>query len=343
MGALAVQQGRGRPRSRLYQVAHRIAARFEPQVAQAFLRSVERLAKRIDEAVLRSALVSQSIEQVYAAVGANTLELLLLNAGLTEALERTATTTGQTGASILSDVLGVEVRFNATDPNAILFAREQSNRLIVAVTEDVREAVRIIVASGQAFGLTIDEQAVAIRQLVGLRPAHVTAPLNFARELREGTFRRSRLLHDPTLPPRQRRAMRRRVLGEIDEKLGSGDVSEAWIAEQQARYADNLRSRRALDIARTETLRSSNFGQRENWRQAKRDGHLPETARRMWIVTPDDRLRETHAAVPGMNPDGVLIDSGVYDTPLGPSTGPPLEVNCRCAEGLVFPGLEGVL
>jgi hypothetical protein len=59
-------------------------------------------------------------------------------------------------------------------------------------------------------------------------------------------------------------------------------------------------------------------------------------------VTPDDRLRETHAAVPGMNPDGVALD-GTFETPLGRSSGPPLEPLCRCGEGLSFPGHKGVL
>lgn len=340
---LAVQQSRGRPRSRLYQIAHRISGRMEPRVADAFLRAIRRLESRIDEVALLSALASRNLATIQAAVRAGELGVLLTTSGMTNLFQRTAVATGQANAEVLSGVMEVQFSFRAVDPNAVMFAREQSAQLVVEITDDLKEAIRIVVATGAQVGLTPVQQATAIREIVGLPSIWADAPLNFAEELRAGRFRRSRLLHDPRLPPRQRRGMRSRVIAEIEERLEAGTADEAWITEQQRRYAENLRSRRALNIARTESIRSANFGQRESWRQARRDNVLPETATRHWIVTPDDRLRETHAAVPGMNPDGVPIDGGVYDTPLGPSSGPPLETNCRCSEGLTFPGLEGIL
>jgi hypothetical protein len=69
---------------------------------------------------------------------------------------------------------------------------------------------------------------------------------------------------------------------------------------------------------------------------------LPATARRVWIVTPDARLRPEHAAIPRMNPDGVGLDEP-FRTPDGDFLNPPIDPNCRCGVGLIFPGLAGVL
>jgi hypothetical protein len=320
----------GRPRSRLFWIARRISRRFGPEVAAAYLRAVSRLQAGIDGAALESAIASGDLNQVVSAIGPTRLGAIFLGSdSLAEILEKTAKATGIAGAEVLSGALGVSVQFNRVDPNVVLYARQQSSTLVVAITEDVREAVRIVVAIGAAEGLTVRQQAVAIRQVVGLPPNWAAAPSSLARELKEGRFTSSRRL-SAIDKARIRKALR------------TGTVTESFVDEMRAKYAASLTNRRALNIARTETLRSSNFGLREEWRQAQQQNVLPATARRMWIVTPDDRLRDTHAAVPGMNPDGVPI-GGAFQTPLGPSFGPPLEPLCRCGEGLVFPGRKGVL
>lgn len=321
----------GRPRSRFFQIAHRIARRFEPRVAQAFLAAVSRLQRQIDLADLESAVASGNLDVILSAVASGGDIGNILDASkLADVLNRTAVTMGTAGADVLSDVTGLEARFNVLDPRTVLFARAQAAQLIVAVTEDVKEAVRIILSTGHVAGLTVKDQARAIREVVGLPPNWAAAPGNLARELRAGTFTESRRLS----------AIDK---AQIRSRLSRGTVDEAFIQKMEKRYADSLINRRAQNIARTETLRSANFGMREGWRQAIKQGVLPKTSMRVWVVTPDDRLRETHAAVPGLNPNGVPVDGGAYQTPLGPSFGPPLEPNCRCSEGLIFPGLTGVL
>jgi hypothetical protein len=333
MTALAVQQlppKSGRPRSRFYTIAQRIASRFEPAVAAAFLRSIERLIAHIDEADLLSAIASGNLNLIAGAAGAGRLEGFIgTDETLRRALANTAAATGRASAEILSDASGLAFRFNAFDPNVVMFARTQTAELVVAVGEDVREAIRIVVALGNEVGLTVEQQARAIREVVGLPPNWANAPLNLRRELEVGRFTHTRRLS----------AVEK---AQIRKRIREGTIDEAFISRMERRYAESLRNRRALNIARTETLRASHHGQRVSWRQATRDGVLPATARRMFIVTPDDRLRETHAAVPGMNPDGVGLDEP-FRTPLGSFMDPPIEVNCRCGVGLVFPGLTGVL
>ena len=326
---IAVQQA-GKPASRFYEVVHRIADRFSPAVAQAFLNAVAKLVVRIDDVALASGIAAMDLAQINAAIGAERLaDLLAQDPALRDALYRTAVETGRAGANVLEDTAGIAFRFNSADPNIVLFARTQVAELVVAVGDDVKEAIRLVVALGSEYGITPVQQARAIRQVVGLPPNWAEAPLNLAAELRAGRFTDTRRMSAVDK-------------AQIRSRLAKGTVNEAFIDRMQVKYANSLRNRRALNIARTETARAANHGQNEGWKQATRAGVLPKSARRVWIVTPDDRLRETHRMVPIMNPDGVALDQP-FQTPLGPSMGPPLEVNCRCSLGLVFPGLTGVV
>jgi hypothetical protein len=328
MIATARNQSRGRPRSRFFAITHRIADRFGPAAAAAFIESITRLQEGIDAAELRSAIAAGSIAQIESAVSPSRLQSLFAGGdSLQEVLTRTAQTTGRAGADVLTGVLDVRVRFNALDPNVVMFARQQSAQLVVAVTEDVREAIRIVTAVGSAEGLTTVQQARAIREIVGLPPNWARAPLNLRNEILEGNFNETRRLSATDK-------------AQIRSRIARGTVTEEFADRMQTRYSRSLLNRRAQNIARTETIRSGNHGQHEGWRQAINDGHLPDTARRHWVVTPDDLLE--HWMVPGMNSDGRGMDE-MFDTPEGPVLNPPSRTNCRCGVGLSFPGLRGVL
>ena len=325
----------GRPRSRLHEIATRIAARLSPQVAAAFLDAIARLQRQIDEAALRSALASGNPDVVAAAIatGGNLATILLGGDALLErALLAASRAMGRAGADVLAGVTGLETSFNAMSPNVVLFAREQAAQLVVGVSEDVREAIRIVIALGEEQGLTVVQRAQAIREIVGLPPNWARAPLNLAQELREGRFTATRRLSATDK-------------AQIRSRLAKGTVDDAFIARMQARYTASLINLRAKSISRTETARAVSHGQREQWRDAQAQGVLPDNVRRVVIVTPDERLRELHAAVPGMNPDGVKIGEP-FTTPWGLLMGPPWDAdpyNCRCSEGLIWPGLKGVL
>lgn len=323
----------GRPRSRLYEIVHRIEDRFGPRVAAAYAEAVLRLQSGIDEAELASAVAAGNVDAILSAIRPSRLSAIFAGKdSLSELLQRTAGATGDAGAKVLSGALGVDVSFNRIDPNVVMYARERAATRVVAVSEDVKEAVRIVVAVGAADGLTTRQQARAIREIVGLPPSWASAPLNLARELREGTFTQTRRFS----------AVDKARIG---KRLREGTVTESFIEEMRGKYARSLTNRRALNIARTETAFSANHGLREGWRQADKQGVLPATTKRVAIVTPDERLRPDHAAVPLMNEGGIGLKEA-YDTPWGPQPGPPWPAdpyNCRCSEGLIFPGREGVL
>jgi hypothetical protein len=84
---------------------------------------------------------------------------------------------------------------------------------------------------------------------------------------------------------------------------------------------------RAELIARTESMRAANEGQREAWDQAVEAGLLPDDARKVWIAA-GDPCPECEVL------DGEEVDLG-EDYPGDGGDGPPLHPNCRCTEGVV--------
>jgi HK97 family phage portal protein len=114
-------------------------------------------------------------------------------------------------------------------------------------------------------------------------------------------------------------------------------------AEAAARFADKLRRRRAMNIARTETILAANSGQQALWEEGAAAGLLDQSKfKRVWITTPDDRLCPFCASLNGatvelteqFNPGEVARSDGSPVT-LNPVLVPPLHPSCRCAVGLV--------
>ncbi|KKN22950.1 hypothetical protein LCGC14_0909930 [marine sediment metagenome] len=304
---------------RFHNTARRIADQFGPQTARAWARAVANVQDAIDEKALRAALAAKDLAQVDAAVSASRFGKALQ--ALEDPFARTAGATGTASAETLEEA-GFIMQFNATHPNVILFARDQAAALVVDVTADVREAIRTVVALGAQEGLTIVKQAQAIRQVVGLPPPWAEAPLRLGKELREG---RAAAATGRRLSATTKQEIRRRI--------SRGTVTEAFIERMQERYSKSLINRRGLNIARTESLRAANFGQQDSWVQAMRQKVLPRDSRRFWIVTPDEKLSETHARIPGMNPNGRSMTEP-FQTTEGPFMFPPSRPNCRCGIGL---------
>jgi hypothetical protein len=122
-------------------------------------------------------------------------------------------------------------------------------------------------------------------------------------------------------------------------ELVAQGVGDEQVRRLVARYAANWRKWRALNIARTESIRSAARGQQELWEQmATQDFLPPDETRRRWVVTPDERLCQICAPMPqqlvGLRQrfrtgDGNLVDH------------PPAHPQCRCATVLVFRNPDG--
>jgi len=118
---------------------------------------------------------------------------------------------------------------------------------------------------------------------------------------------------------------RERINNAVVEALDGGSIRDA-ISDIVAQIGDNDR---AELIARTETMRAANEGQRQSWQQAVDEDLLPPNVRREWIATADTNVCPLCEELNGKR---TTLD-GEYPDPGG--DGPPLHPNCRCTEGIV--------
>lgn len=117
--------------------------------------------------------------------------------------------------------------------------------------------------------------------------------------------------------------IRKRIRLAVTELQEDGDWDFAYDRILHAVGDEN----RADLIARHETMLAADEGQRQGWDQAVDAGLLPEGTRRVWIVTPDERLCPICAALE----DKTAPLGGVYP---GGFDGPPAHIQCRCTEGI---------
>lgn len=300
----------------------RIADRFGTEAAVEWTKTVVGHSQAISDLALRSAIASRNLQLIEAAVNPVKLQRALQRA-MQPPLIGTVRTVGQESAQVLNRY-GIGVQFNAAHSDVINFARQQAAELVADVPKEVKQVIAEVVARGAERGLTIEEQASAIKQVVGLPPNWLNAVDNFGVELQSGDIAA---------------ATSRRLSGRAKQQIRSaakrGTLTDSFIQRMQGEYAESLLHRRALNIARTETLRSANHGLTQSWIQARAQGELPATARRFWLVTPDDRLSPEHARIPGMNPNGRGLNEPFFTTE-GVHMYPPSRPNCRCTVGLGF-------
>lgn len=306
------------------------------EVERSFLRVIGRLRGRIDMAALTAAIRAGDLNRAERIVGASSLaDSLATGRGsvvdrLTEALRAG----GESASSQLPpNVGGLVGSLDLTNPEAVRYLRETRPALIREVTTETQEAVRQVLERGMTEGLTAPRMAREIRGLVGLTRERASHVQNFRRQLETGEI-------GGGTPPWDRRlsaveARQARAL------FDAPSPDPAKVDALVARYAESLTNRRAKDIARTETHRAFTEGKQALWEQGQELGYLdPGATRRVWIVTPDERLRASHRAIPGMNPRGVGLNEP-FRTPwgrdvMGPGDDDENLIGCRCDVALEF-------
>lgn len=209
---------------------------------------------------------------------------------------------------------GIGMAFDRTNPAARAWAEARAAELVTEVTGETRASIRAIIARAFSDQIPPREAARLLRKVVGLTSRQAWAVIEVRFQLQEAA------------PGALVRA------GAVKVRVPRDGASPSFIARVAAAYSDRLIRQRALLIARTETMRASNEGQRQLWLQARQAGLLTGTERREWIVTPDDRLCERCEAMEGQLRG---LDEPFEDPLTGEQAlAPPLHPNCRCAMGL---------
>ncbi len=276
-----------------YRAIHRVADALAPGMVNTFVEAVRRVAGATALSDLEAALERGDLAAAEAAVPWERLPAEL--AGVSVAIRQGFEQAAQASARYLPPRLRLELRFDLLNPRAVDWVRSHSGELIREVTDETRLAVRDVIRRAFEEGMHPYESARHIRNMVGLTQRQAQAVDNF----------RKRLIEEG-------------VKGEkLDKRVEA--------------YRQRLLRKRAENIARTETLRASNEGQQELWRQAAEQGLInPAQVKREWIVTPDDRLCEMCAPMDGQK---VGLEEP-FQSELGAVMTPPLHPMCRCATRL---------
>lgn len=234
---------------------------------------------------------------------------------------------GDLGASIAS-ANRIEFGFRVSEPTSARFLSNYQAERIRQIGDEMRNTISQIIDRETRLGESPINMARKIRQGLGLTANQEQAVYNYRQSLING--QRSALerrLRDARYDPSVARAMKEGV-----------PLSKEKIDKMVDAYRRKFISRRAQNIARTESMAMVQSGQDQYWQQVVRSGIVKQDQiRRKWIVTMDSKLRDSHAAIPALNKDGVGLNEP-FRSPLGmirypgdPSASPANRINCRCA------------
>ena len=287
---------------RFYATLHRLADGKRGATERAFLRALQAAKGKIDQDALRAAVESGNVEAILHALHVQDTLVPTLKAGLERQLGTiVATAKLSTDVMLTARVRALAIKptqpktWTVVDPGPTDYLRERSGALIRDITETTRTSIRKVLARGQTQGLTWKEKADQIESMIGLT------------ERQAGWVEAYR-----------------------EKLLDTGGMDQELVDD----FAARLVRQRAESIARTETMRAANAGHDMALKRRIDAGDLDaDTLRRVWLVTPDDRLCPRCAAIPDMNPEGVGADEP-FQTDEGPVDLPPLHPNCRCVTAI---------
>ena len=295
-----------------------IADSFQPAMRAAFLAAiaamkqevpVDQLTALLEEAEQTPLKLAEALDEEAFSVFDE------LQAKLKEDLKTELTAVVERAA--LPTVAEFGLDFSVVNERAIRFATDEAQQVAFEVGVETRRAISDIVAMGLREGVAPRQQALLIREIVGLT-------------------RRDALAVD------------RFLKGAIDSGL-----NRTRAQAQAKRMAARLLKRRAENIARTETIRAANMGTQLGWDAAQDAGLLPRGTLKVWIATSDSRTCPICAVLDGNTVDSrgsfdvsreatsFTIDGDeirvTATRPMKrPSTTrtPPSHPSCRCTIGL---------
>ena len=308
------------------------ADKLEPKIRRAFLRAVKEVQGTINMTALATALESGNLNGALRIVGVDRLIPLLQGQGMPidensfkEEWASTFSAGGNAAIAALPKAIQIGMSFTLVNPRAVETIDAMAGEAIVGITNNTRIAVRGVIRRGFTDRISPVKMAREIRQMVGLTDGMSQAVLNYRRGLED------------RIPGTQNRRISGPDKQIVRRHIKHGGLTQKQINDLTAKYNVSLLNRRALNIARTETVRASNAGQNELWRQGIDQGYIKRNARKKWLPTYDKRLRDNHRVIPSMNSGGVRVNA-YFNTPTGPALSPPPPndaVNCRCGMALV--------
>ena len=304
----------------------RILSKLEPEFRQAFLTAVQDIQSAVSLAELERAINQGDYNSIFNDID----ELLEFGAffAFTRAIQNTIQAGGDIAHLWAKQDMGFLHRLLVTENiTANLITSYQSTR-IREISDSIKGSIQRAVMQGYYANKSPKQIARSIKKMIGITYKQQVYIDNYEKELREGSAEAlERKLRDKRYD--------RAVTGAIS---GKKKLTEKQIENIVTKYREKFVIHRAEVIARTESIRLFNIGQREYWEQAQRSGKIyRDNIKRFWIPTYDGKLREAHRSIPIMNKEGVGFDEP-FSSPLGnimfpgdPNATAGNTVNCRCS------------
>lgn len=270
------------------------ADKMQGRIKQAYLDAIESVrgdltVREISAALERgdAARVMELLnldERLASALGGSGLQPGIRN--VRQALQETFAAGAQAAMQTLPQQIGVDLAFNLMNPEAVKFLDSYTFNLIRETTQQTRDSVQAVIVRAFREGGHPYEQARSIRDMIGLTTTQEVAVANYRSALEDGgasDLRNAlgRSLRDGRYDRGLLRAIR-------EEQPVSPERIDAMVDRYRERYLKY----RAETIARTESIRASNKGQRELWRQAVEQDLMSDDAQREWQASDDERQCE---------------------------------------------------
>lgn len=317
------------------------AYQFKPALRRAFLRALALARVHLDEDELAEAIQHNNLE--------GAAQLLLgqapspLWSELNHAIRLAVTkATGAFSAQMAIDgAPALRVVFGIQNPHALEALRTSQLTLIREVDAKTRAGIKAYLTDSLHMGrspTSIIHQLVGNVQhdgtrkggILGLTERQARAVSNYRKYL-EGLDARAleRALRDKRFDTTVARAI-----------ADSEHLNPDYITKLVGRYEANYLAYRAEVIARTESLKALQLGQKMAWDEAVSQGSVSADAlTKRWVTAKDERVRPAHADM-----EGVVVGYDELFEPedSGPVWAPPAMPNCRCI-AWIRPTVERVI
>jgi hypothetical protein len=304
------------------------ADRMEPRIAEAFLGALDRLRERMPVEEIAARLQAGGVEGVVELLPEDAIgnDMQEVRAAITAAVVQG----GEVAAEITPPAVGPQGRtdfvFNVANPRTQEMAERITSTRIREITQDVQDSIRETVTEGVTAGRNPRDTARTVRESIGLTRRQAQSVQNYRRALETGDA------------DALRRELRDRRFDATVRRLIDGQqVDQGKIDRMVERYRERLVRHRSEVIARTESTRAIQGGQKAFMEQQIEEGRIERRQlRRFWHTSRDEKVRSSHRQIPSMNPNGVAQDEA-FRTPLGPLEFPgdpsgsaENTINCRC-------------
>jgi hypothetical protein len=314
---------------------------IEPRIRDAFLAAIQRVVDKVVIKALEDRLRVGDIEGALRAVGLDPNDFAALRNEIVAAYGAGGSAVAETiPAARGGDGALINILFDIRSPRAEAWAREKSSTLVTEIVEDQRAMIRENMRAGLEAGRNPRDTALDIVGRIDPRTKKRAGGVIGLTSGQEAWQRRYAAELTSSDPAELRKALGR---GLRDKRFDAAVLraikdGEPIPAETRAKMVAAYRNRslkfRADTISRTETIRALGAAKTEAYDQAIEKGQVQEDRlRKFWVTAGDERVRDTHRQIPGLNKKGRAWREP-FVTPTGPSMHAPHDhdIQCRCRE-----------